>query len=115
MFQLLDGSFIDCKDEASDDENTNALDIDDVDDEEKLFTPCRDTAKVFEDKQRIRHVIKNVSTIEGLYDKVSDSIIFNGINYTLNKFASMNYRIHRPDRTSKKKFSFRIDTFSIFR
>lgn len=95
LFELLEGTFIDINDDNEEDSVLNE------DEDEDEFLPCRDTSKVFEDKTKIRHVIKNTSTIEGVFDKQSNSIIYNDNHYTLGKFASLNYKTNRPDRTSK--------------
>jgi len=62
---------------------------------------CRDTSKCFMNGQKIRHTIGNDKVWIGIYDATRDKIIYEGKEYSLNKFASTHYLVERPDRSSE--------------
>ena len=50
--------------------------------------------------QKIRHKISD-NTWTGVYDGKLNSILYNGIYYSLNQFTGNHYKQVRPDRTYK--------------
>jgi len=59
---------------------------------------CRDMAKCFTHKQRIRHTIGINKTWIGIYDSSKNIIEYDGKAFTLNKFARTHIKLERPHR-----------------
>ena len=109
FFEIMDGEYWiepsnKDKEENSDLEEEYIEEYNEAEDKINIVKNTRDIKKIFKNGQRIRHTIGINKTWIGIYDKINNTIICNGINYKgrspLNKFASSHYKTERSDRTS---------------
>ena len=106
FFDLMDGEMWEAEAEAE-------ADAEEADAEEEAPSTApkakpsgvkgsRDMAKCFTNGQRIRHTIGINKTWIGTYDSSKNGIMYDGITFTLNQFASSHLKVEKPERRSTK-------------